>query len=143
MWHALEEDEVVGRAEVLRRPDGRTFVAVDAWHADVGAELVETVIRAVPADLYSAVGEDDAVQLALLGLAGFAEVRREDEYVVPVVAGHSTAAGCTLVSARDIDMARLARLDDELRQDVPGAGGWQNDLAEFTERTFDQRLFDP
>jgi hypothetical protein len=86
MWHALEDDEVVGRAEVLRRPDGRTFVAVDAWHADVGAELVETVIRAVPADLYSTVGEDDAVQLALLGLAGFTEVRREDEYVVPVVA---------------------------------------------------------
>ena len=35
---------------------------VDAWHADVGAELVETVIRAVPEDLYSTVGEDDAVQ---------------------------------------------------------------------------------
>src|SRR5215207_2159113 len=143
IWHAREEDEVVGRADVLRRPDRRTFVAVDAWHADVGAELVETVIRAVPEDLYSTVGEDDAVQLALLGLAGFAEVRREDEYVVPVVAGDATAAGCTLVSARDIDVARLARLDDELRQDVPGAGGWKNDLVEFAERTFDSPLFDP
>jgi RimJ/RimL family protein N-acetyltransferase len=143
MWHALEDDEVVGRTEVLRRPDGRTFVAVDAWHADVGAELLETVVRAVPEDLYSTAGEDDAVQLALLGLAGFAEVRREDEYVVPVVAGHSAAPGCTLVSARDVDVARLARLDDELRQDVPGAGGWHNDPAEFAARTFDPRLFDP
>ncbi len=142
-WHALDDDEVVGRVEVLRRPDGRTFVAVDAWHADVGAELLETVVRAVPEDLHSAVGEDDAVQLALFGLAGFTEVRREDEYVVPVVPGDSTAAGCTLVSARDVDIARLARLDDELRQDVPGAGGWHNDLAEFAERTFDARLFDP
>jgi RimJ/RimL family protein N-acetyltransferase len=143
IWHALEDDEVVGRAHVLRRPDGRTFVAVDAWHADVGAELLETVVRAVPGDLYSTTGEDDAVQLALFGLAGFAEVRREDEYVIPVAAGDSTAPGCTLVSARDVGVARLARLDDELRQDVPGSGGWQNDLAEFTERTFDPRLFDP
>jgi RimJ/RimL family protein N-acetyltransferase len=143
MWHALEDDEVVGRADVLRRPDGRTFVAVDAWHADVGAELLETVVRAMPEDLYSIAGEDDAVQLALLGLLGFAEVRREDEYVVPVVAGDSTAPGCALVSARDIGVAQLARLDDELRQDVPGAGGWENDLAEFAERTFDPRLFDP
>jgi GNAT superfamily N-acetyltransferase len=144
LWHALEDDEVVGRADVLRRPDGRTFVAVDAWHADVGAELLETVIRAVPEDLYSTVGEDDAVQLALLGLAGFAEVRREDEYVVPVVAGDSSAPpGCRLVSASDVEVAQLARLDDELRQDVPGAGGWANDLTEFAERTFDPRLFDP
>ena len=143
LWHALDDDEVVGRADVLRRPDGRTFVAVDAWHADVAAELLETVVRAVPGDLYSTVGEDDAVQLALLGLAGFAEVRREDEYVVPVVAGDSAVPGCTLVSARDVGVARLAGLDDELRQDVPGAGGWQNDLADFAERTFDARLFDP
>jgi len=143
MWHALEDDEVVGRADVLRRPDGRTFVAVDAWHADVGAQLLETVVRAVPGDLYSTTGEDDAVQLALFGLAGFDQVRREDEYVVPVVAGDSTAPGFTLVSARDVAVARLARLDDELRQDVPGAGGWENDLAEFAELTFDPRLFDP
>jgi GNAT superfamily N-acetyltransferase len=40
-WHALDDDVVVGRAYVRGRPDRRTYVAVDAWDADVGAELLE------------------------------------------------------------------------------------------------------
>lgn len=143
VWHALEDDEVVGRAEVLRRPDGRAFVAVDAWHADVGAELLETATRSVPEDLHSTLGEDDAVQRALFGLAGFAEARREDEYVVPVVAGSPDVPGFALLPAADVELDRLARLDDELRRDVPGAGGRENDPAAFAARFFDSPLFDP
>ena len=30
LWHALEDDLVVGRGHVGRRPDGRLFVSIDA-----------------------------------------------------------------------------------------------------------------
>lgn len=136
-WHALDDDVVVGRAYVRHRPDRRTFVAVDAWHADVGAELLEEVLRAVPGPLHAVLGEDDAVQLALFGLAGFAEVRRQDELLVRVRTGPADVAGFTLVSAADVDLADLARLDEELRADVPGSDGWVNEAAEFRAWTVD------
>lgn len=142
-WHALDDDVTVGRAYVRRRPDRRTFVAVDAWHADVGAGLLEEVLRAVPGPLHAVVGEDDAVQLALFGLAGFTELRREDELLVRVRTGPAEVAGFTLVSAADVDLADLARLDEELRVDVPGSDGWVNEAAEFRAWTVDAPWFDP
>ena len=142
-WHALDDDRVVGRAHVLRRPDGRTYVAVDAWHADVGAELLDEVVAAVPGPLHAVLGEDDAVQVALYGLAGFAEVRGEDEVLVPVVIGPGEVAGVTVVSATEVGVRELCRLDELLRADVPGSDGWVNDPAEFEALSFDPRWFDP
>lgn len=147
-WHALDDDVVVGRAHVLRRPDRRVFVAVDAWHADVGAALLDAVLDAVPGPLHAVLGEDDAVQRALFGLAGFAEVRREDEVLVPVTAVPAGArpgppAGIELVSAADVPVEQLCRLDEQLRGDVPGTAGWVNDLDTFRELSFDPRWFDP
>ena len=34
-WHALEDDQVVGRGEATRRPDGRLFLSIDSWHGEV------------------------------------------------------------------------------------------------------------
>lgn len=71
-WHALDDDVVVGRASLLRRPDGRAFLAADAWKEEVTAALVRTVIEDVPGDLHSTVDENDAAQLALLTRLGAA-----------------------------------------------------------------------
>ena len=143
-WHLLDDDVVVGRAHVLHRPDGRAFVAVDAWHADRGAELLEAVLHAVPGDLFSLADEKDHVQLALLGLTGFVEARREDELLVPVRAAAPVAVpGLTVVSAADAELDRLARLDERLRRDVPGSAGWVNDLDSFRANTLETRMYDP
>jgi ribosomal protein S18 acetylase RimI-like enzyme len=147
-WHALEEDVVVGRAHLLRRPDGRAFAAADAWREEVTAALLDAVIADVPGPLFSTADENDADQLALLSRAGFAAVRREDELVVPVDPALAAtpvpvAAGVRIVSADEKELARLARLDEQLRQDVPGTDGWVNELAEFRDHTFGAPQFDP
>ena len=147
LWHALEEDRVVGRAHLRRRPDDRAFVAADAWREPVTRALLDAVAADVPGDLYSLAGEDDADQLALLAAAGYAEVRREDEFVIPVASALAATAGpvppeVTIVAADEKESDRLARLDERLRQDVPGSDGWVNEPAEFRDYTFDEH-FDP
>ena len=129
LWHALEDDRVVGRAHLRRRPDDRAFVAADAWLEPVTRALLDAVAADVPGDLHTLAGEDDADQLALLAAAGYAVVRREDEFVVPVGPALAATAGpvpdgATIVPADEKDSDRLARLDERLRQDVPGSDGW-------------------
>jgi ribosomal protein S18 acetylase RimI-like enzyme len=147
LWHAIEDDRVVGRAHLRRRPDNRAFVAADAWQEPVTRALLDAVAADVPGDLYTLAGEDDADQLALLTAAGYAVVRREDEFVLPVATALAATAGevpdgVTIAPADEKESDRLALLDDRLRQDVPGSDGWVNDPAEFRAYTFDEH-FDP
>lgn len=146
-WHALEDDQVVGRAHLRRRPDDRAFVAADAWREPVTRALLDAVAADVPGELYTLAGEDEADQLALLAAAGYQVTRREDEFVMPVgpalaVTVGPVPAGVTIVPADEKESDRLARLDEQLRQDVPGSDGWVNDPAEFRAYTFDEH-FDP
>jgi RimJ/RimL family protein N-acetyltransferase len=147
LWHALDDDRVVGRAHLRRRPDGRAFVAADAWREQVTLALLDAVAADVPGDLHTLADEADADQLALLAGAGYVEVRREDELVLPVgpalaATAGPVPAGVAIVPAEEKEAARLARLDDQLRQDVPGSDGWVNDPEEFRAYTFDEH-FDP
>jgi ribosomal protein S18 acetylase RimI-like enzyme len=147
LWHALDDDRVVGRAHLRRRPDDRAFVAADAWREPVTRALLDAVAADVPGDLYSLADEQDADQLALLAAAGYLPVRREDEFVIPVDKALAATAGpvpdgVTIVPADEKESDRLARLDERLRQDVPGSDGWVNDPAEFRAYMFDQH-FDP
>jgi ribosomal protein S18 acetylase RimI-like enzyme len=147
-WHALDDDVVVGRATLFRRPDGRAYLAADAWKDEVTVALLRAAIADVPGPLFSTVAEDDEAQLALLTGVGFAEARREHEYLIPVagvLAGTTgpVPAGFRIVPAAGCDVERLMRLDDALRQDVPGADGWVNELEEFQRYTFGAPQFDP
>ena len=139
---------MVGRAHLRRRPDDRAFVAADAWLEPVTRALLDAVAADVPGDLHTLAGEDDADQLALLAAAGYAVVRREDEFVIPVGPALAATAGpvpdgATIVPADEKESDRLARLDERLRQDVPGSDGWVNDPAEFREYTFAAALRPP
>jgi RimJ/RimL family protein N-acetyltransferase len=51
--------------------------------------------------------------------------------------------GIVIISAADADEDDLRRLDDTLRQDVPGTAGWTWDPGDFREETFDSAEFDP
>lgn len=63
---------------------------------------------------------------------GYDVVRREDQYAVPTVAPTQHA----FMHLADVDLDRLRLLDDELRQDTPGAAGWQWDPEAFRRETF-------
>ncbi len=147
LWHAHVADEVAGEAPGVRRPDRRYVVAIDAWRAEVFDALLDAVLRDLPHDLFTRVAESDHDELGRWTRRGFEERRREDEYeirvqgpatrVVPVPPGYA------LVPAADVGLDALRRLDEELRQDVPGMRGWVNDPDEFTGRTSGPPPADP
>lgn len=51
--------------------------------------------------------------------------------------------GYRLTSAADTDIHQLMALDDALRNDVPGAEGWESNETTFREQTYDSPYFDP
>jgi ribosomal protein S18 acetylase RimI-like enzyme len=146
IWHALVDDEVAGKAHVVHRPDRRWFVAIDTWRADVFDALLDAVLDDLPHDLFTLVPDADDDELARWTRRGFHEHRREDEYEIPVGRPPRAVAlpsGYVVVSAADADLDALRRLDEELRQDVPGTRGWVNDPDEFAESILGSTLFDP
>src|SRR5689334_977603 len=82
-WHALDDDEVTGRAEVSRRPDGRLFVSIDAWHEPVFRQLAAAMLADLPRPVYTVVDEADLDLTVQWEREGFAPRRREWEYVMP------------------------------------------------------------
>jgi len=113
------------------RPDGRRFVR------DPDAES----LARIRGDVYCT-AEEGAVgpYLAL----GFVAHRREGTYLVPTRSTRAeTPPGIRLLRADQVDETSLRRLDDALRQDVPGTDGWQWDEADFHEETYGSPHFDP
>ncbi|MFF5289737.1 GNAT family N-acetyltransferase [Paractinoplanes globisporus] len=82
-WHVLEDDLVVGRGETSRRPDGRLFVSIDAWHDAAFDRLAEVMPAALPRPLHTVVDEADLDLTARWRRAGFTTRRREWEYALP------------------------------------------------------------
>jgi GNAT superfamily N-acetyltransferase len=147
MWHALVDDEVAGKAHVIRRPDRRFFVAIDAWRDDVFDALLDAVVHDLPHELATIAAEADDAELTRWTRRGFAEHRRDDEYEIPLddpgLLRAPVPAGYSLISAGDAEVAELCRLDEELRRSVPATRGWVNDPDEFVEQTLHSTLFHP
>jgi len=147
-WRLRDDDRIVGTARALVRPDQRCFAFFDSCRGDAYHPLLTAVAESVDADLYVSVDEADSAGLASFLPLGLEVSRREGCYLVPTspdVTGLGDArlpAGLAVISAEDADEDRLRLLDDALRQDVPGADGWQWDAAGFHEETF-CAAFDP
>ncbi|WP_214322660.1 hypothetical protein [Nonomuraea sediminis] len=58
-WHALEDDRVVGRGHTSRRPEGRIFLSIDAWHDAVFDRLAGAILADLPRPVYTVVDEVD------------------------------------------------------------------------------------
>ncbi|NUP48241.1 MAG: GNAT family N-acetyltransferase [Catenulispora sp.] len=158
-WHALDDDRVAGRGNAVRRPDGRLFVSVDAWHEAVFRRLASALLADLPRPLYTVVDETDIDQTAGWLLAGFSIGRRERGYLVPTdpadtglvsadlastrladigPAGTATAvpvpvpppAGVTIIPAGSADGHRLRLLDRAIRDEIGATVGWQTMPAE-------------
>jgi ribosomal protein S18 acetylase RimI-like enzyme len=139
-WHALEDDLVVGRGEASRRPDGRMFVSIDAWHGTVFDRLAEAVLAALPRPLHTVVDEADLDLTVRWQRAGFTTRRREWGYAVPTdprATGLGAALrppGVTIKAFGSVQEAPLRALDRTLRDEVAAGPGWQDMPAEVLVR---------
>jgi hypothetical protein len=148
-WAAHHGEVAVGKAAALVRPDARCFVVFGACHLDAYRPLVQAIAQQLRRDLYTEIGEADLQVLQrLLGL-GFVVNRREHTYAiatdptVTALTNLAVSAGFEILTADQVDEDRLRELDEELKQDVPGADGWQWDRQGFRNETYDAADFDP
>ena len=139
-WHALEDDLVVGRGESSRRPDGRVFVSIDAWHDVAFGRLAEAMLTALPRPLHTVVDEADLELTAKWQRAGFTTRRREWEYAVPTdprATGLDSALpppAVTIKAFGTAEEAPLRALDSTIRDEVAAGLGWQDMPAEVVLR---------
>ena len=112
-------------------PDGRHFVRdPDPESLAEATTDVYCTVEASEVDSYLALGFDIH--------------RREGEYVLPIRSARvEVPRGVAFAHADEVDEATLRLLDDELRQDVPGAEGWQWGEADFHKETYGTAEFDP
>lgn len=139
-WLAWDGDSVIGALHPWRSPDGRLRLYFDRCRNDAWSPLVAKIDGPALATIH---GSDTAAGDALTDL-GFRRARVELVYEIPV-AWHEThwPAGIHLVSAADVAVEDVMRLDTQLRQDIPGSGGWTEDLQWFREENHQSPYFDP
>ncbi|MFB8179171.1 GNAT family N-acetyltransferase [Streptomyces sp. NPDC055966] len=149
-WHALDDDLVVGRGLAVRRPDGRLFVSIDAWHDATFDRLAEAMLPELPAPLYTVVDESDVELTAAWQRAGFTIRRREWEYVVPTdpqITGLEAVlppSGVTIVPAGQADETLLRAVDRAIRDEVEATDGWWQSMpAEVIPRPEGDTIVDP
>ncbi len=136
LWHALQDDQVVGRADAWRRPDGRTFVSLDAWDGAVFDRLAEAVSTQLPTPLYTLVDENDPDLQASWQRVGFTTHRREWQYAVPTdpdatgLDALRPPSGVTILPAGQAEEGPLRALDRAIRAEVGATVGWQSMPAE-------------
>jgi ribosomal protein S18 acetylase RimI-like enzyme len=147
-WVAQHQGVAIGKAAALVRPDGRCYVVFGASSVDAFRPLVQAIGQHVGQDLYTEIGEaDPELRQHLLGL-GFVVNRREHVYAIPTdpaitgLTNLTVPAGFEIVTADRAREDQLRELDNELKQDVPGADGWRWDRQGFRKETYGPD-FDP
>lgn len=139
-WLAWDRAEVVGVLHPWRSPDGRLRLYYDKCRQDTYGPLAAAIEGACVATVDAA----DTAALAALTTAGFSELRRENEYEIPVTrTDPPVPAGIEIVTADKTELEPLMLLDCAIRADIPGSDGWQPDPGWFREETYDSPFFDP
>jgi ribosomal protein S18 acetylase RimI-like enzyme len=148
-WHALSDDQVVGRGEAFFRPDGRTFLSIDAWHGPVFDRLADVMLADLPRPLYTVVDETDLDLRHHWERAGFVTGRREWECLVatdPRRTGLDSAvppSDVTIVAVGRAKRDPLRELDRAIRAEVESSVGWHTMPAEVLPRLDEATVLDP
>jgi ribosomal protein S18 acetylase RimI-like enzyme len=148
-WHAVESDQVVGRGDTSRRPDGRIFLSIDSWHDAVFDRLADAMLADLPRPLYTVVDEADLDLTSCWQRAGFATRRREWEYVVPTdprVTGLGSVLapeGVTIVPVGAAQEGPLREVYDTIHDEIDATVGWDSMPAEVLSRPDGTPLGDP
>ncbi|WP_030244834.1 GNAT family N-acetyltransferase [Streptomyces sp. NRRL S-350] len=148
-WHAVQDDLVVGTGDASRRPDGRLFVSVDAWHGEAFARIAAAISADLPEPLHTLTDEADHDTTAAWQRTGFTAVRRERCYLVPTdpqTTGLGTVrppAGVTIVPAGEAQEGPLRALDLVIREEVEAGPGWSSMPAQVLPRPAGTTVLDP
>lgn len=148
LWHALSDDEVVGRGNAEHRPDGRLFLSIDSWQPEVFRLLAAAMLADLPRPLYALADEADLEQLTGWEGAGFTVCRREREYAVPTDPARTglddsePSPQLRIIPVGAAEEAPLIVLDREVRAEVEASVGWQSMPAEILARPADTGVRD-
>ncbi|MFD5464841.1 GNAT family N-acetyltransferase [Kitasatospora sp. NPDC127059] len=148
-WHAVQDGRVAGRADASRRPDGRLFVSIDAWHDAVFDRLAAALPADLPQPLHTLVDETDQDALSAWRRAGFTPVRREWGYLVPTdpratgLGPVGPPAGVTIVPAGRAEEGPLRALERVIHDEVTAGAGWQAVPAQVLPRPAGTIVVDP
>ncbi len=148
-WHVLEDDLVAGRGHAMRRPDGRLFVSIDAWHEAAFDRLAEAMLANLPAPLHTVVDEADLESTSNWRRFGFTIRRREWEFVVPTdprvtgLEALSPPPGVRIVPAGEADEDLLRALDRAIREEIEAGAGWASMPAQVRPRPEGESIIDP
>ncbi|MDQ0988829.1 GNAT family N-acetyltransferase [Streptomyces sp. V3I7] len=153
LWHAVEDGraagQVIGRGDASRRPDGRLFISIDAWHGAVFDRIAEVMSADLPLPLYTVVDEADHDARSAWQRAGFTAARRERGYLVPTdpqaggLGRVRPPAGVTIVPAGQAQEGPLRALDRVIRDEVEAAAGWRTMPAEVLPCPAGTTVLDP
>jgi ribosomal protein S18 acetylase RimI-like enzyme len=80
-WHAVGDDRVVGRGDASRRPDGRIFLSIDAWHGAVFDQLADAMLADLPKPEMPAEVLHRPDGATLLDPSKYAVAAQSDQYV--------------------------------------------------------------
>jgi len=139
-WTAWEHDQVTATVHSWRGPDGRHRLYFDRCRADSYGPLA----AAISGECYTQVDAADLDAVEELRSAGFAAVRLEHEYEVPVtLLDVPVPDGLQIITADRAQLQPLMLLDCAVRAGIPGSGGWQPDPAWFRAETYESPFFDP
>jgi ribosomal protein S18 acetylase RimI-like enzyme len=139
-WQAAEDDQVVGRGEATRRPDGRIFLSIDTWLGAVFDRLAAAMLADLAGPVHTLVdGADDDVT-SRWQRAGLTVRRRERLYAVatdPAVTGLDAAPapeGVTILPLGAPDAPLLNEVYSAVRAEVDAGPGWATMPAEMPPR---------
>ncbi|MDN5860749.1 MAG: GNAT family N-acetyltransferase [Pseudonocardia sp.] len=126
-WRAVADDREVGRADASRRPDGRIFVSVDAWHGAVFDRLAAAMLAELPRPLHTMVDGSDLDTTARWERAGLSVRRREWLYQMatgPRSDAGPPPAGITLLPVGAAEEGPLREADTAIRAEIEATVGW-------------------
>ncbi|GAA5153205.1 GNAT family N-acetyltransferase [Pseudonocardia eucalypti] len=126
-WRAVADDREIGRGEASRRPDGRIFLSIDAWHGVAFDRLVEAMLAELPRPLHTMVDGTDHDSTARWERAGMAVRRREWLYQLPTTSRPEVVpppAGVTLLPAGAADEGPLREAYAAIRAEIEAGVGW-------------------
>lgn len=139
-WVARDGALVIGAIHPWRSPDGRLRV----YHDGIRRDAVGPLLAVVADECVTEVDAADQELLAALERCGFDAIRHERLMEVPVAPLEAPLpADVTILPADRADPEALMSLDVALRNDTPGAEGWQADLEWFISETYLSPYFDP
>ncbi len=136
-------------AELTSRPDDRMFLRLYGKDEPGLSTLLEIAAGSTSAPLHVIVDHGAGRVSTLLRTFGFETTLTEDVFRIAFDRAADATdrawlpTGFSILSATDVDVEDLTRLDNQSRQLVPGTDGWAGDTDAMTLELGESPPFDP